>query len=110
MGIFERFKRKDMNSGVEQWRSTPGAVLLDVRNADEYEAGHVPGSINVPVGEIGNVTSRIPDKATPVFSYCLAGTRSERAVAEMTRMGYQNVQNIGGIRDYSGEIVSGKEG
>ena len=37
------FKREDINAGVEECRSTPGAVLLDVREADEFRAGHIPG-------------------------------------------------------------------
>lgn len=104
MGFFDLFKRTDINEGIATWKNTPGAVLLDVRSAEEYRAGHIPGSVNVPVKMIQKVTGRIPDKATPVFSYCLSGARSGNAVSAMKRMGYQNVTNIGGINGYRGDI------
>ncbi len=102
MGIFDMFKRADINEGLEQCKQTKGAVLLDVRSEEEYRSGHIPGSINVPVEVINTVSKKIPDHNTPVFSYCLSGMRSSRAVAAMKQMGYTQVQNIGGINQYRG--------
>ncbi len=102
MGFFDFLKPTDINAGLEQYKQTKGAVLLDVRSEDEYRTGHIPGSINVPVEVINTVGKKIPDLNTPVFSYCLSGMRSSRAVDAMKRMGYTNVQNIGGINNYRG--------
>ena len=55
MGLFDRFKSPDINDGVELFKSTDDAVLLDVRTKEEYAEGHIPNSINVPVEEIHNV-------------------------------------------------------
>lgn len=43
MGLFDLFAGPDMNVGVQEWKASKGAVLLDVRSADEYGQGHIPG-------------------------------------------------------------------
>ncbi len=102
MALADFFKGVDINSEVENCKKTEGAVLLDVRSADEYKNGHIPGSINVPVDEIQNVVSVISDKNTPIFAYCLSGGRAGKAVKEMQTLGYTDVKNIGGISKYTG--------
>ena len=106
MGFFDRFKAPDLNDGLIRFWDTPGAVLLDVREADEYAAGHVPGSINLPLSEIDKVETVIPDRNTPVFAYCLVGSRSRQAVSRMCSIGYSQAESIGGIRSYHGELIS----
>ena len=49
MGFFDFLHGADINEGVELFRSTPGALLLDVRTAQEYAGGHIPGSVNIPL-------------------------------------------------------------
>ena len=105
MGLFDLFKRPDINAGIELFKHTEGAVLLDVRAKEEYAEGHIPDSINVPVEEIQNVENRINDHNLPVFVYCLRGGRASNAVKEMKAMGYENVQSIGGISKYKGMTV-----
>ena len=105
MGFYDRFKAPDLNDGLTRFRETPGAVLLDVREADEYAAGHVPGSINLPLSEIDTIETIFPDRDIPVFAYCLVGTRSRHAVSRMRSMGYSQAESIGGIRSYSGELT-----
>ena len=95
------FHRTNINDAVEKCRNTPDAVLLDVREADEFRSGHIPGAINVALSAVGQVT--LP-KDTPLFVYCLRGTRSRQAVSCLTRMGYQNVKSIGGITSYKGPL------
>ena len=95
------FNRININDAVEECRKTPGAVLLDVREADEFRSGHIPGAVNMPLSTIDKVA--LP-KDKPLFVYCLRGTRSKRAVSCLTRMGYQNVKSIGGITSYKGPL------
>lgn len=104
MGLFDFLKTSDINEGVKICAATPGAVLLDVRNTDEYAAGHIPNSINLPLSRIGEAGSLFPDKAAPLFVYCLSGSRSSSAVGALSAMGYTNLTNIGGIRAWRGEI------
>ncbi len=102
MGLFPR--KMNFEEGIEEWKDTPGAVLLDVRTAMEYKEGHIPGSVNVSSDRIQKVEEKIPDKDTPVYVYCLSGARARGAVSAMKKMGYSNAVNIGGIALYNGEL------
>ena len=104
MGIFGLFGGANINDGIEKYKNTPGAVLLDVRTKEEYKSGHIPESRHLSVQNIENVKKAVPDKKTPVFVYCLSGARSSQAVQYMKRSGYENVTNIGGISRYRGKI------
>lgn len=95
------FKRENINAGVEEWRNTSGAILLDVREEDEFQNGHIPGALNVPLSRIGEVRL---DKSASIFAYCLRGTRSKRAAQELKSMGYTSVRSIGGIVSYTGDL------
>jgi rhodanese-related sulfurtransferase len=94
----------DINSKVAEAREVAGAVILDVRNAEEFKQGHIPGAVNIPADDIESVTQQIPNRATPIYSYCLSGARSSRAVRTLKTLGYTNANNIGGINRYKGEL------
>ena len=105
MGLKNLLTGPDINRGAEEFRNTPGAVLIDVRTPQEYAEGHLPGSINVPLQAIIKVEEAVPELDTPVFVYCLSGARSRRAAAFFEKLGYSDVRNIGGIAAYSGELA-----
>lgn len=105
MGIFDFLKGADINGGVEEFKNTENAVLLDVRTTDEYKGGHIGGSINIPLHILeAKVGEKIKDKNTNLFVYCLSGGRSGQAASLLKSMGYTNVKNIGGIGGYKGRI------
>ncbi len=104
MGLFDLLKPHDINEGVKVFSATPDAVLLDVRKPDEYASGHIPGSVNLPLSLISKAGERLPNKNAPLFVYCLAGTRSSRAIGTLKAMGYTNLRNIGGIRSWHGTL------
>lgn len=104
MGLLELFRRADINKEIENMKEVPDSVLLDVRTKEEYEAGHIPFSINIPVDDIVSVAEVIKDHKTSVRVYCLRGTRSLRAVKQMKAMGYTDVKSIGGIAAYKGAL------
>lgn len=105
--MFGFFKTQDINKGVEDFKATEGAILIDARTRNEYQSGHIPGSINIDAGEIDKAATRIPNKETPLFVYCLSGSRSSMATKVLKSMGYVDVENIGGINSYSGPIEKG---
>ena len=108
MGILDiLFGGSDINKALEEVRSTEGAILLDVREADEYVAGHIPDAVNLDVNRIGEIGSVVSDKNAPIYTYCLTGRRSGRAVAALKNAGYINVKNIGGINKYKGPKNNG---
>ena len=104
MGLFDFLRGPDMGQGLERFSRTPGAVLLDVRTPEEFSAGHIPGSQNVPLDALGR--SALPeDPGTPLFLYCLSGARSRYAAALLRRAGYTDVTDLGGIHHYRGKVV-----
>lgn len=105
MGLFGIFRKKDINEGVKDFKVTSGATLLDVRTPEEYAEGHIEGSCNIPLQTIGQAVNIIKDKSTPLFVHCRSGWRSATATAELKRMGYVNVNDIGGILSYKGKVV-----
>ena len=88
-----------INKGLEEYRATSGAILVDVREADEFASGHIPGAVNAP---LSTITSTTLPKTAPLFLYCLRGSRSKRAAGILKKMGY-TVKSIGGISGYKGE-------
>lgn len=74
-----------------------GAQLVDVRSAGEFAAGHVPGSVNIPLDEIGTRATELdPQKWVVVF--CASGTRSALARRKLKGMGFPKVLNAGSWR------------
>ena len=57
MGFFDFFKQSNINQGIEEYKMTAGAVLLDVRTPQEYQEGHIPESKNVPLQQLDNIVS-----------------------------------------------------
>jgi rhodanese-related sulfurtransferase len=94
--------RKTINDAVNECLNTPGAVLIDVREVDEYQSGHIPGAVNMPLSSISSID--LPNNK-PLYLYCLRGTRSRRAETALKRMGYKNAKSIGGITAYKGQVV-----
>lgn len=83
-------------------------VILDVRTWEEYHEGHIPGAICIPNETIG--TNEIPELAEKdqlILVYCRSGNRSKQAAQKLVQLGYTNVVEFGGIRDWNGEVVKG---
>ena len=91
----------NINKGLEEYRATPGAILVDVREADEFKIGHIPSAINAP---LSTITSTTLPKDAPLFLYCMRGTRSKRAAGVLRKMGFKSVKSIGGIASYRGQM------
>ena len=75
------------------------AVLLDVREDDEWQAGHAPGALHVPLGQVPTRLAEVPDGQVHVV--CRSGGRSGQAVAWLTRNGYDVVNVAGGLLAWS---------
>ena len=84
----------------------PDAVILDVREQDEYDAGYIPGAVLLPVGTINEETaaSAIPEKDTVVLVYCRSGNRSKTASQALADLGYTQIYEFGGIKDWPYEV------
>lgn len=81
--------------------SAPGQpLIIDVRTADEYRAGHVQTAINIPYDEIaGRIAALAPDHDARIVLYCRSGRRSDIAEQALRQMGYRQIENKGGLND-----------
>lgn len=83
-------------------------LILDVREADEYQSGHIPGAVFFPVGSIDASSAEqiIPSKDTLLLVYCRSGNRSKTAASALADLGYTQVYEFGGINDWPYDTVS----
>ena len=91
--------KKIMDSGEEH-------IILDTREQDEFDEGHIPGAILIPYTEIENKAEEmLPDKDKLILVYCRSRRRSKIAAESLAKFGYTNVKEFGGIIDWPYEIV-----
>src|SRR5437763_601107 len=82
---------------ADEMRKAPNAVLLDVREPDEYEQGAIPGSLHLARGNLeSGIESRILDKSVPVIIHCASGVRSVFAAETLGELGYTDVVSVAG--------------
>ena len=82
---------------ADELRREPGAVVLDVREADEYEQGAIPGALHIPRGTLeSSIEGRVSDRSTPLIVHCAGGTRSAFAAKTLNELGYTDVVSVAG--------------
>lgn len=85
-------------SAVQQEKAK--GVWIDVRSAEEFNAGHLQDAVNIPHDKIVEGVKAIgSDKDAPINLYCRSGRRAEAALTELKNAGYTNVTNRGGYED-----------
>lgn len=85
--------------------SETGYIILDVREQDEYDVGHIPGAILIPYTRIEEEASeKLTDKDQLILVYCRSGRRSKIAADALVELGYTNIREFGGILDWPYEI------
>lgn len=81
-------------------------IILDTRTQEEYDEGHIPGAILIPYDEIlQKAESVLTDKNQLILVYCRSGRRSKLASEDLVKLGYTNIREFGGIRDWPYEIA-----
>ena len=85
---------------------TQEVIVLDVREQSEFDAGHIPEAVLLPVGTITEATAAavIPEKDSVVLVYCRSGNRSKTASQALVDLGYTNVYEFGGINTWPYEV------
>ena len=81
-------------------------LILDVREQDEYDSGHIPGAVLLPVGSITEESAAevIPEKDATVLVYCRSGNRSKTAAKALAELGYTGIYEFGGITTWPYEV------
>ncbi len=101
------YRQITMEEAAKRMEQEPAAVILDVRRPDEYQAGHIPGAINIPNETIGSEElPQLPDKDQTILVYCRSGNRSKQASEKLAALGYTQVLEFGGILDWTGQVVT----
>lgn len=87
---------------AKEMMDTQDVIILDVREQDEYDSGHIPGAVLLPVGTIDETTAAevIPEKDSTVLVYCRSGNRSKTASSTLAELGYTNIYEFGGINTW----------
>ena len=99
------YRQISVDEAVAMMAEETGYIILDVRRADEFAAGHIPGAINVANESIGtDEIPELPDKNQLIMVYCRSGRRSKEAAEKLVKLGYTNIVEFGGILDWKGEI------
>ena len=99
------YKQITMSEAVKMMETEKNCIILDVRRADEFAEGHIPGAINVANEVIGTEEiPELPDKSQLILVYCRSGRRSKEASEKLVKLGYTNIVEFGGILDWKGEI------
>jgi len=84
-----------------------GVTVLDVRTADEFQGGHVPGAINIPYDQVAARSAELGPKGKPVLLYCRSGRRSGIAAPELVKQGFTAVYDFKTISDWPGPVEKG---
>jgi rhodanese-related sulfurtransferase len=94
----ERLRADDLHARAE---ADPELQILDVRERDEWEDGHIPGSIHVPYHDLHELPDAL-DPARPVAAVCASGQRSAVAASMVARLGGTHVLHVveGGVRTW----------
>ncbi|MEK4028832.1 rhodanese-like domain-containing protein [Pseudobacillus sp. FSL P4-0506] len=103
------FSRKKAVQSLSQEEFIKGyrkAQLIDVREPNEFEAGHILGARNIPLTQMKTRMKEIrPDK--PVYLYCQSGLRSGRAAQTLYKKGYRDLYHLqGGFKSWTGKVKS----
>lgn len=72
-----------------------GMMILDVRSAAEYDKGHIPGAVHVPLAQVGDKVKKLK-KDKDLVVYCRSGNQSIWAIKRLMGMGYKNLYNLKG--------------
>src|SRR5438046_4827399 len=108
--LLARTKAEISEIDARRAQGLSGAAWIDIREADEWQEGHIPGAVRVPRGNFeSRIEAVVVDKSTPVVLYCASGNRSAFAAKTLAELGYESAHSlVGGFTDWKrngGEIT-----
>lgn len=91
---------------AQEMQDSGDVTILDVRTKVEYNAGHIPGSVLLPLSDVKSEAQNIlPNKDAVILVHCRTGGRSTSAAKKLAKLGYTNIYDFGGINKWKGEVV-----
>ena len=90
----------DLEAASQGWAMIEeGALLIDVRSAEEFTAGHIEGAVNIPHSDVDRLAALIgEDKGRATVVYCRSGGRAGQAQTALAERGYTHVFNASGLQ------------
>lgn len=83
-----------------------GALIIDVRKVEQFKEGHIKDSKNIPLADIEKEIANVqPDKSKKIVLYCNTGNQSGKAAEKLKAMGYTDVHNAEGVKQFNYELV-----
>ncbi len=105
-GVYQKITAQEAKSRID---SGDGVIIVDVRTAEEYRAGHIPDAVLIPNETITDTApEQLADFNAEILIYCRSGNRSAQAANKLIALGYTNVHDFGGIADWPYETVQGE--
>lgn len=101
---FESMSTK-FDQELDELKSRGDGILVDVRDPEDYECGHVPGAMGFTMDNIRDDIRQVARFNTPILVYCYTGKRSREVETLLQSRGYEKTRSIGGIDQYSGPLV-----
>ncbi|MBW3643665.1 MAG: ThiF family adenylyltransferase, partial [Actinobacteria bacterium] len=88
---------REVDTATAEEAINSGAVVLDVREPDEFEQGALPGAVHIPRGHLeSQIENRVPGRDVPIVVHCAGGTRSAFAAETLAQLGYTDVVSMAG--------------
>lgn len=99
------YKKITAEAAKELMDSDDTLFIVDVRTQEEYDTGHIPNAILLPLDTLADKASEVlPDKEQRLLIYCRSGNRSATAAKQLIEMGYTEVYDFGGIIDWPFDV------
>ncbi len=103
---FRRSKSLSQDEAYKNLQADKTIQLVDVRTVEEYRDAHIDGSVNIPLDTIPSQFERkFADKSKTYYVICYSGARAEDATNFITKLGYENAYNIGGVSTWRYGLV-----
>ena len=107
IGQENSYTQISMKEAICMMNTETDYIILDVRTPEEFADKHIPNAVNIPNEVIGTEEIvELSDKDQLILVYCRSGNRSKQASEKLVALGYTNVYEFGGIKDWPGETVS----
>ncbi|MGI6687858.1 MAG: rhodanese-like domain-containing protein [Christensenellales bacterium] len=100
---YRRISPQDAKAAINAGKNP---IIVDVREPYEFAMGHIPGAINLPLGDLIELfKTQLPDKDALIYLYCRSGNRSAYGAKDLVAMSYTNLYDLGGIISWPYEIA-----
>lgn len=94
----------DVNTIIDDYNELENVYIIDVREEDEYDDGHLINAYNIPLSRLDSIKNEDISIDSKIIVYCRSGNRSKSAQDMLNEMGYTNVYDMGGIMNWPYDV------